>query len=1283
MVKIQHSPFQFLDPYDKDDKHKFFGRETEVNRLYQFVCGTNCMLVYGPSGVGKTSIIQCGLANRFQQSSWQDLHIRRYHNINESLRKAISDQLINEVDDIDSVDTFGLLQHLYLDYFKPIYLIFDQLEELYIIGNSEERALFTATLKKIVTNTSIKCKVILVMREEFIARLSKLEMELPVLKQMRMRIEAMSDDTLTNVVIPKTCKQFSIDLDPSPHQVAEAIVHQVKGHDTAVNLPYLQLYLDRLWHNATEINSNDDEAPIIFSEQLVEQTGDVGHVLGSFLDTQQKAVLKELRRKHPDLDIPDDLPRRVVDEFVTPEGTKLQRQGQKLRIAGIPPMLVQSAILELVDARIIRQEQDRGGDSDNDVYELAHDALAHHIHAHRTDTELGYVQIKDYIERAYQLTNRQGVKTKRFLNEDELASAHTHRIRLKDELEPEVWSYVDQSKHAHEDELQRDLKEKLEKEKNRKLRSYRVAGLAGVALLIVIYLYVSLQNTKKSLLKDESSRLVQQLDDYETEKAFGDSTYEVGKLYDNPTLIRQIAAEAAGLVEGDTNERAKEWILRLKKSKNDNFFYQLSLDTHLASPITGFTEDGKLFAVANPDKYLTDSTPISQKVFSVWTIDSSGRKWAADSADASAYTLVSIKHGSGKPLVKVLTKDQLDVLQQFASEKSASRKQGLHLYQLTGTTLPNQSIALIALSINGQSKQALLGFSNGQVYRQVPGKKVLDSLGLPAVPVEKILFPHGSHTVMRIKKNTDSQGQTSQADQLASTYLIERLDINQYDQGKGELTNIRELPNLSLHGISASAAETNPEFLLGHSPAQSRAVVNYIQASSTTTSLLGHNYPVSGTDFSPDQHCLLTTDTSGILRVYSTNKYRDNLPVANLLAIEKANLGMPLTRSELVDALFKASDWNRLTQNLFKAEEHYHRDKGLTDDFSAMLHQIGDSSLLRQQKPANVYRFWLRLLPNLEDEVNTDVAARYDTLSTNLKTYLQDLPYGTARKIIGFTEQNRYQQQASGIVSLFAAWAKNYPRIISDTLLLMASQMVEKDLDTMKPEDVTNVQAIINITCRQLKPSTEPRQFYQLHELIYQLDQKTGAQKPYISATNCLAERLSLLPDAAFDRIKGLDYLLATKDQSGHWWSILAQEYERRNQKDNDYRILIYGSLSFYRAMEGNYKLAIEAAQRGLALTPVDRTTPTDWIKSNLALALLMDGQVSEAKTIYQDYKDKLYTSYRYRNSNIQFRQAFLDDFLELEISQKGHLTPTQKASLTYIRRMLQPKAGPSVIANP
>ncbi|OQX76505.1 MAG: hypothetical protein B6D61_08685, partial [Bacteroidetes bacterium 4484_249] len=61
---INRNPFKFLDSYTKEDKDIFFGRETELEEIYRKFYKSKILLVYGKSGTGKSSIINCGLVSK-------------------------------------------------------------------------------------------------------------------------------------------------------------------------------------------------------------------------------------------------------------------------------------------------------------------------------------------------------------------------------------------------------------------------------------------------------------------------------------------------------------------------------------------------------------------------------------------------------------------------------------------------------------------------------------------------------------------------------------------------------------------------------------------------------------------------------------------------------------------------------------------------------------------------------------------------------------------------------------------------------------------------------------------------------------------------------------------------------------------------------------------------------------------------------------------------------------------------------------------------------------------
>ena len=57
-------PFKFLDSYTVEDRNIFFGREKEIEEIFRMLYSGKLILVYGRSGTGKSSIVNCGLLSR-------------------------------------------------------------------------------------------------------------------------------------------------------------------------------------------------------------------------------------------------------------------------------------------------------------------------------------------------------------------------------------------------------------------------------------------------------------------------------------------------------------------------------------------------------------------------------------------------------------------------------------------------------------------------------------------------------------------------------------------------------------------------------------------------------------------------------------------------------------------------------------------------------------------------------------------------------------------------------------------------------------------------------------------------------------------------------------------------------------------------------------------------------------------------------------------------------------------------------------------------------------------
>lgn len=237
------TPFKFLDAYSRSDRSIFFGRDAEIDQLYDLVFKSPLVLIYGLSGTGKTSLIQCGLANRFDGPDWYPFFIRRQDDINQNLeaklRRAFGKHPFPKPYSLQEA-----VRELYRLELRPVYLIFDQFEELLLTGTESEKRQFTENLRLLLREPLV-CKVLLVLREEFLGALYPLEKSIPTIQDFRLRVEPMSRKNAEQVVLGTT-KQLGIEL-LHPQQTIPAILDQVSERKTGIQLSYLQIYLDRLY----------------------------------------------------------------------------------------------------------------------------------------------------------------------------------------------------------------------------------------------------------------------------------------------------------------------------------------------------------------------------------------------------------------------------------------------------------------------------------------------------------------------------------------------------------------------------------------------------------------------------------------------------------------------------------------------------------------------------------------------------------------------------------------------------------------------------------------------------------------------------------------------------------------------------------------------------------------------------------------------------------------------------------------------------------------------------
>lgn len=412
-------PFKFLDAYNSDDKEIFFGRTKETKELYSRVFFSDILLVYGNSGVGKTSLIQCGLANKFNETDWFPITISP----NQGILNSLQNELLNlKTTNSPETKSFSqIIRSIYLEHFKPIYLIFDQLEELFIFENKEKRIEFVNELQKLL-NDETDVKIIFIIREEYLAGLTEFEPLLPNLFENKIRIENMSHNQAIEV-IEGPCKKCGINYEEN---LAAVVLNNIVSENKNVELTYLQVIMDKLYKIAIE---NEPVNPIITCEN-VNSLGKLGDVLGDLLKEQLSIM--------PDGEAGEAVLKTMVSIDGTRKRVKAEEVDDVLRAMGnnLTHSTIQSCLQYFVTVRIIKEKDENG------YYDLRHDSLAGKIYERMSAIEKDLFEVSQMLENRYIEYNKRGI----LLDAESLKFIAPYEDRLR--LKKKLTLFIDQSKRA-------------------------------------------------------------------------------------------------------------------------------------------------------------------------------------------------------------------------------------------------------------------------------------------------------------------------------------------------------------------------------------------------------------------------------------------------------------------------------------------------------------------------------------------------------------------------------------------------------------------------------------------------------------------------------------------------------------------------------------------------------------------------------------------------------------------------------------------------------------------
>lgn len=254
-------PYVGLDPFREATEGKYFGRERLVSTLVEKLTDSRLLVVVGPSGSGKSSVVLAGLVPALKRGALPDSDSWRYmpSTVPGSNPLANLARLIQSVRREDEEDPVQLAQqqekllrenprHL-LDLVSapdeaPVVGVVDQFEEAFTLcGDQQTRQAFIDSLTDLIQTPGARHTVIITMRSDFEPFVSRLPGFYPLFEQALVRVTPPSASELRDA-IEKPAEKVGLKFEAG---LVDQLLQDLLGEPAG--LPLLQFTLLKLWEN--------------------------------------------------------------------------------------------------------------------------------------------------------------------------------------------------------------------------------------------------------------------------------------------------------------------------------------------------------------------------------------------------------------------------------------------------------------------------------------------------------------------------------------------------------------------------------------------------------------------------------------------------------------------------------------------------------------------------------------------------------------------------------------------------------------------------------------------------------------------------------------------------------------------------------------------------------------------------------------------------------------------------------------------------------------------------
>ncbi|MGQ0646277.1 MAG: nSTAND1 domain-containing NTPase [Gemmatimonadaceae bacterium] len=398
-------PYPGLEAFTADNRQYFVGRERDTQLLISNLYAAPLTVVYGSSGVGKTSVILAGVVPEVEREgdavivvhrTWQDA--ARARSLGARMAEAVAGRTghkpVNSGEPLDVV-----AQQLAVLARRPIFLVFDQFEEYFLHNEaSDDAGSLDGELARLINGRDVQVHVMIVMREDSLAGLDRFRHRIPTLLNNLYRLEHLTrEEAVRAIEEPLATLAGTPESADLPARIEPALAASILddlatldqgmtqgagGRDTSrVELPFLQVVLERLW-----IAESRARSPLVRRATFSDAGGARGIV--------RQRIEESLNALGPG---ERGIVASVLRHLVTPSGAKIALTMADLSgYAGATTAEVEPVVQRLVssESRVLRRVAHPSQESSLTKYEIYHDALGATLLAWRTEADRRRVEIE-------------------------------------------------------------------------------------------------------------------------------------------------------------------------------------------------------------------------------------------------------------------------------------------------------------------------------------------------------------------------------------------------------------------------------------------------------------------------------------------------------------------------------------------------------------------------------------------------------------------------------------------------------------------------------------------------------------------------------------------------------------------------------------------------------------------------------------------------------------------------------------------------------------------------